>query len=391
MNRRLKGILAISLFCISVSHEEAMSHLLAQSSQKSTETIENAVATLPGKKAYVQPAAFGFGNRRLGSRHGGFFQRQALPPMVGPTVLEGELVLEEAASVDGEIVLEHSGVAAEIMGDSCDSCGEHGSCSACLVLQLPCIRLDDAQIFGGVNGFKGPANRGQDGSFGFYEGINLGAPLPGFESSGIGTQLGARITQNNLSGAAFSTNERKQLFLTAGLFRRVDWGLQGGLVWDYLSDDWYYNIDVSQVRGEISWVYPCERDLGFMFSAATQDDTSTTFGTETWTPVDTYAFFYRREFEEGALGRLFAGWSGQKDGIVGADATVPMSEALSLNADFTYLIPRESTGNNGYQEETWNIAFGITWYPGCNKSRSRSYNRPLFGVANNGSLLLGRQ
>ena len=65
-------------------------------------------------------------------------------------------------------------------------------------------------------------------------------------------QVGYRGVSSHYSGASFAEDSRDQGFLTAGLFRRVDWGLQGGAVVDILFDDWYYNsLTLTQLRGEL--------------------------------------------------------------------------------------------------------------------------------------------
>ena len=123
--------------------------------------------------------------------------------------------------------------------------------------------LSEHASFGGVQGFTGPANRGGSGSFGFHEGFNWGLPL-----GGLAWQWGANWTQNNFDGSIFTADQRNQILLTAGLFRRVDWGLQGGVVVDYLHDDWYTTANLLQLRGELSWVYPYAHELGFWFATS---------------------------------------------------------------------------------------------------------------------------
>ena len=41
---------------------------------------------------------------------------------------------------------------------------------------IPGFWVDHLSILGGVHGFKNPANRGEDGSFGFHTGLNYGTP-----------------------------------------------------------------------------------------------------------------------------------------------------------------------------------------------------------------------
>ena len=92
---------------------------------------------------------------------------------------------------------------------------------------------------------------------------------------------------------------------------------------------------------------------------------------EEWETTDLYAFFYRRQLEDcGATGRLFVGFSGDSDALIGADADVPLSDRWALRAGFTYLIPEESSPGIGFQEESWERCdrLGVlSRYPHCPK------------------------
>jgi len=304
-------------------------------------------------------------------------------------------------------VFQKGGVAQK--GGECDSC-QGGGCFQCC---LPCIpfSLDNVELFGGAQGFSGPANRGGTGSFGFHEGFNIGMPMPCFNGC-FGVQLGLRATQDNFSGAGFPadaagntffTDEtRTQVFMTAGIFRRVDWGLQGGLALDYLSDSWYAETSIAQLRGEASWVFPCAHELGFMFSSSTDEDQqiSTFTGggqlTEIWEATNQYAFFYRHRpaYYEGAEARLYAGWSGDQDGIIGADLRLPLHDSLAIELGASYLIPDQATTGlpgGGHEEESWNMGVSLVWYPGCRSAYGGDYFRPLLNVADNGSFRVGRR
>lgn len=278
----------------------------------------------------------------------------------------------------------------------CDggSCGLCGTCASCLI-PCPRISFDNIEVMTGVNGFKGPSNRGESGSFGFYEGVNWGAALPCIGYGELGGQLGIRVVQSNLSGAAFTTNQRDQFFATGGIFRRVDWGLQGGVVVDYMHDDWYAEVDLVQMRGELSWIYPNCHEIGSFFTAATQSDQgiSTINGApilETFEGTDQYAFFYRRLNDLGNW-RLYAGFTGESDGLLGGDFQWAASSCWALEGGFSYLIPEESSSAGGFVEESWNIGLGLVWYPGRRCAGGQDYYRPLFDVADNGSFFVDRR
>lgn len=308
--------------------------------------------------------------------------------IIGQELIEGDIIYEEDIFFEG-------GKGGKGGGGCCDGAG----CFQCCTIPCPRICFDNFEVFAGVQGFTGPVNRGETASFGFHEGFNWGAPVPCFGA--MGAQIGLQATQNNFSGAEFTDEDRSQLFLTAGLFRRVDWGLQGGVVLDYLWDDWYANANMAQLRGEASWVYPCLHEIGFWFSASTEEDTQLstfsngTTATETFESTDLYAFFYRHHFDalEGAQARVFAGWTGDSDGLIGADLNLPLSCDWALRAGFAYLIPEQGTGQigRGHAEESWNLAMSLVWYPGARSAIGNDYYRPLFNVANNGSFMVGRR
>lgn len=328
----------------------------------------------------VTPAGYSYPGAR--SRFG---SRPVLEPGYS-IAFEGEEVLSDEALGEGEIVegplLEH--------GEDCIGCS-----NGCLI-PCPGNWLDRVDLFAGVQGFTGPANRGGVGSFGFYEGANWGAPV-GCLPWELGSQFGARWTQSHFGGSDFSDSTRDQVFVTGGLFRRADWGLQGGVVIDYLRDQWYFDNELVQLRGEVSWINPCAHEFGFRFATNIQDSLSLSTVdrvdlVEEWVTTDLYTFFYRRSFEDcGATGSLFVGFSGSSDAVIGANADVPLSDRWALRSGFTYLIPEETSPGLGYLEESWNVSTGLVFYPGCRTARGKDYNHPLFNVADNGSMLIDRK
>ncbi len=312
-------------------------------------------------------------------------------------VLE-ELVdpLDESIDVVGEPGLEpelgyEAWPAGECQGDCVGPCGE------CCLFPFPIIPLENMTLSGGVQGMKNPSNLDRDGSFGFNIGLNWGAPFWVMPYSGVGMQFGVRGIFSDLSGASFTTERRNQFFLTTGLFRRTDWGLQGGVVFDYMRDDWYSGVDLNQLRGELSWVFPCWHEWGFWFSASDHNDQSISpidQGIDAWDPTDLYAFFYRRRFHaqiEGE-GRFFAGFTQRGDGLIGVDAIRDLTDWSSFEVSFTYLIPDEPRGAGASENEGWNVFMGIVWYPPCHARDIGCGDdyRPLFRVADNGSFMVDR-
>ncbi|MFM9115361.1 MAG: DUF6666 family protein [Planctomycetota bacterium] len=257
------------------------------------------------------------------------------------------------------------------------------------------------EIGGGVQGFTGPLNQGLSGSFGFHEVVNFGSTVPVWGCGDIGWQVGARAIQANLSDTVFSTDSRHQVFATAGLFHRVDRGIQWGLVVDWLRDDWYDQLDLRQVRGELGWKPTCWHELGVAFATGndrqavsfTPPGLGATAQSATFTTADWYALYGRRRFgkHEAGEARILAGLTDQSDGLIGGDLRAPLLNDWSLTASFTYLFPQVDApvgSQASYAQEVWNVAIGFVWTPGI--SAARNYERPLLNVADNGTLLMRR-
>ncbi len=302
----------------------------------------------------------------------------------------------------------------EQIGDgSCDSCGisHRGACEVGYVpLFLPMLRINwnRFQFFAGVQGYKGPLNfvaangannniRSGSGSFGFQQGFNEGRSLRRWLGADLSSQFGLRATQSNLSGAEFTEDRRHQIFLTYGLFRRVDYGLQYGVVLDYLNDDWYFQGDLAQIRTELSWKTRGCHVFGFNSMSSLDSDTSTTVlddgagnvinSSIAFESTDQYRFFYRRLLRGNGEWNAFAGWTGNDDGVIGANTSLPLRRRLMLQTGATFLVPKEGRSNGGNREEGWNISLGLVYRPGGPNGSGR-YSRPMFDVADNGSFMV---
>lgn len=284
-----------------------------------------------------------------------------------------------------------------------------GACNDCVAIHLPILRIDwrRFEFFAGVNSFSGPANhasdgaplRGGSGSFGFFEGFNKGRSLNRLFGLDLSSQFGVRATQSSLSGAEFTEDARSQVFVTGGLFRRVDFGLQYGVVVDYLYDDWWFRNNLVQVRGEISWNDNCGREFGYQFMASSDDSTSTTtliglagavdIGTATFETTNQHRLFLRGNTVRGASYMAFAGGTDQGDGLLGGLLTSNFGNRFAVQGGVTYLIPNESNRAGGFANEAWNLSMGIVFRPGGRNGVGR-YCRPMFDVADNGTFMVDR-
>jgi hypothetical protein len=296
----------------------------------------------------------------------------------------------------------------------CGGCGDPTGvlCGACPGPNCPLsdVRCDwcwwqDLTVFGGVHGFTGPVDLGFNGNFGFHEGLNYGMPL--WHALGLGGQFGVQVVHSDFYDTPFYGSGRTQFFLTTGLFHRPKsgQGWQGGLVFDFLSDNFYTNIDVAQVRGEISFLFPCH-ELGFWFTAnvksrtigedrppdhfdeLTQFEQQPFLPTIRFEPIDMYAFFYRGRLASCGEWRAFGGFTGDSQGLVGSDFRVPLSDRIALESGFIFLAPRGGRDDQ-FLKEAWNVGINLVWHPGCRARKAGvSLYRPLFNVADNGSLIV---
>jgi hypothetical protein len=216
-------------------------------------------------------------------------------------------------------------------------------------------------------------------------------------------QIGAAWTQSNFDGNYLSLDQRNQFFATAGLFHRADWGLQGGVVFDYLRDDWDYTADLAQVRAELSWLWCGGNEIGAWAAIGVSDANNIAiqqpvFGNGTIRSVNTtanlvvndlYAFFFRRQFACGGNGRLFGGFTGHSQALVGGDAIVPINPCWSLRSSFMYVTP--GSGDNDtdprFARESWNVGISLVWTPCPRNPCCGNYSRPLFNVADNGTFV----
>lgn len=279
----------------------------------------------------------------------------------------------------------------------CGSCvGNPGPDFWCFPVCLP--RFKDLRFWGGVQGFKGPRDArlfggAGDGNFGFHEGVNVGgrAPYISLLFPQLSSQIGYQAVQSQLSGRSDnSTDDRSQQFVTAGVFRRVRAGLQFGVVWDMLHDDFLQDADFHQLRYEISFKSPVGHEFGF-WGASHLNDQTIFNGTSniTYQSVDQYTGFYRYNFRDAGSLRGWVGATNDSEVVVGADIMAPLSTRWSVQTGFNYLITDQPNGAIGAREESWNIGLNLVWHYGfMAKKTNVNPHAPLFQTADNGWLMV---
>ena len=347
-------------------------------------------------------------------------------------------IVEESSPImtDGEMMMSDDGYvdSMEVVGgpggyfDTCDPCFDRGGCGPCALENCWLYRLGpifrNTEWGFGATGFKSPRydfifedGAGDevdvvipvdDSSFGYYFDFNMGVPLCNLTCGLLSAQFGVRSVHTNFDGNPISRDGRNQMFITTGLYRRVDYGLQLGVVADFLQEDWFIKTKVTQVRGDIAWVYPTGKVFGFRFATNTKTDGGSKSGTIElpligegvidWTAtmnaetLNNYRFYYQYQSPLGGMAEYFAGWSNQSNGIFGAAWDLPLKECVSVKTGFTYFAPGNDNLNvqiGGDGHDCWNVYSGCIYRP-RGRSWNRSYDKPLFNVADNGSMIIVR-
>ncbi len=332
-------------------------------------------------------------------------------PVVSTEVLDDGYY--DGEIIEGEFIEGGCESCGEVGGyfDSCDSCCGRGGCppGSCWITGLGEL-LKNAEYFSGATAFRSPMFRipgstfenqmFDDSSYGLYAGFNAGLPLCRLSCGLFSGQFGVRSVQSNFNGNRFTAEERNQTFITGGFYRRVDYGMQMGLVVDVLHDDWFTTDDVVQLRGDLGWVYPNGTTLGFRFAKGVQDaDTSGEYDNVAFTdliqqPIDHYRFYYKYDAPSGGTGAGYIGWSGDSQTVLGLDFDIPVAERVAVQAGFSYYLGEEgmppgSLNVGGNPNDAFNIFVGMSFRP-RGMCHYNSYHRPMFSVADNGSLMIRR-
>lgn len=337
--------------------------------------------------------------------------------LIAPGAMQGEVIEQGVpGGPDQDVYVDGPG---DFAPGGCATCGDpvfddhvcgpgcnDGNCPRivpCDGICIPRHRVEEHSLFIGPQAFKGPLDLGRNGNFGFHEGVNFAGQFGrrlGLGPLGIGYQVGAMFTQSNFYGNqvnGLETKERDQQFVTAGLFRRARrCGIQGGAVFDYLHDNYYVKYNVGQVRAELSYLTRYGNEVGFFGGFhvrpghGLQDNTTLgTLFTQNFTTIDYYNLFYRRNLPNGSWGRLWAGATGNKGGMIGADFRMPLTNQWDLNGMFNFLIPGPGAGVGGQTHEGWGLLMNLAWFPGRPSTGVHNgYYRSLFNVANNGLMFV---
>jgi hypothetical protein len=271
---------------------------------------------------------------------------------------------------------------------------------------------DNMYLFGAVNAWRGPLDGPSLNSFGFVTGFNVGVPV--LKDHGIGFQFGASYGVYDFHGRdAFGPESEPsavedQVFFTTGLFHhcvscgpcaslhdRVSWGV----VYDYMLTDntgaAAAELNLGQVRAQIGYAVNCACEIGIQGSVSdgTSDDFDALATPHHTKSIDQASLYWRHICCcSGFESRVWAGWAEDLgDVVVGASASMPITNCWSVYGGFTYILPSSTGGVDGSREEFWNVTAGFAFYPGGNaRHTSVCCPRwmPLLPVADNGSFAL---
>lgn len=278
---------------------------------------------------------------------------------------------------------------------ACGDCydGQYASCGV-----LGNI-LRDIQLEAGVVSMRSPMDFEDNGNAGAEFAINWGSAQPVL--FGLNVQAGARgvfTDYNGVQANGFTTDgSRNQVFWTTGVYFRspvYSDGWSGGVVYDSLIENYYRKYELSQLRAELSYNFTNFCEIGVRGAFALNDDWCDFLDVGNDLKVEAkatassyYTMFLRKRFIEGAEATLFGGVTEWSEGLVGASAEAPLSDAFALRASTTYVFPTERGLNDKSKEESWNISVGLAWYLGGSARNGIDSQRPLFEVADNGSFL----
>lgn len=331
----------------------------------------------------------------------------------GAPVVENSVVVDpgyyDGQIIEGEVI---DGGCASCGGsgtyfDQCDSCCGRGGCPPgdCWISGFGAV-LRNAEYFGGAAAFRSSLFTNpnvesrdtliDDNSHGYYGGFNVGLPLCKLSCGLFTTQFGIRSVQSNFNGSQYTIEDRDQTFATLGFFRRVDYGLQGGFAIDYLNEKWAQEVELAQFRGDVGWVYPSGKTFGFQYALNIDDANFIDDNSQNQlnTTENTYRFYVRALSDIYGEDEAFIGWTENNQWLIGADFDIPIRERLALESGFTYfhgdeMVPANSNQLGGNINDAFNIYVGFVFRP-RGRSQYRNYDRPMFSVADNGSMLIRR-
>jgi hypothetical protein len=235
---------------------------------------------------------------------------------------------------------------------------------------------------------------GQNANFGTRYGVFGAAPL--LREWGIGAQGGSTVGWSDWKGSQYTGDDtRFQNFITAGVFQRpCGSGFGWAIVHDWLRDDFYADMQFTQFRVAGSYQFTPGSEIG-IWAALPQGRDETFVGT----PAVLNRFqtllqgnlYWQQAWSDWAWSNVFIGMAESPSDITyGSNVQVALTSFVAITGSAAYVLPG-SGGNDGYQEEIWNLSLGLTFYPGSAMRNARSQFRPFLPMADNGNMAIWRK
>ncbi|MCE9548572.1 MAG: hypothetical protein K8T25_24110 [Planctomycetia bacterium] len=245
-------------------------------------------------------------------------------------------------------------------------------------------------------------------SAGAVTGFNTGF---GLGDSRVRAQLGATYGAFDFKGrdtepssTFHDSSVEQQVFLTGGLYKRSDVKNDDRISWGVVYDQffghqwglWAGEVSLAQVRGILGYAVDECNEVGVWGTAHLGRDLSV-FLVGTPPPIramDQANIYWRHNYDFGGSTMLYIGALDQASvgsWQLGALGEAPLSDRLSLYANYTYVAPSSASGPVGANEVQWDISVGLSYTLGAKSvadTVSGQPGLPLLPVANNGSFLI---
>jgi len=263
----------------------------------------------------------------------------------------------------------------------------------------------DISIFTAMDAFKGPLDLADlNGNFGIRFGINGAMPLS--RRGGLGIQGGTSATIADFHGTPYlntpaENGPRTQQFVTVGLFQRVQTrvgGLGWGFAYDWLFDDYIANstMQFGQWRVKLAYELSPWNEIG-IWSAIHDRGVNAIIGPPEsfleaqFRPLTQGNLYWRHTWmNEASVTGRFGIAEEPGEFVFGADSRLPISQRLALIGGFNYVLPSARGGQNGREEEMWNVSVGIEFVPGGAHRCASHRFAPFLPLADNGSFGIHR-
>jgi hypothetical protein len=248
--------------------------------------------------------------------------------------------------------------------------------------------LDRLQLFAGIDGAKQPQDLGINANLGGRIHANLGIPL--VEDWGLGLQIGTAFVAAGNAVAVLETVDgtegRTQFFTTAGIFQRLDNGLNWGVAHDFLYQEYFDSNFLTQWRFQAGYELSDRNEIGVWSTLRAMGDDAVIGGTSVrLQAINQINVYWNHVWPTAAETAVWVGVCeshGQEVlvfpqddrtsamPILGARVMCPLSDHWSLYGETNLMMPADSG--------TVDAFLGFAFYPGGNALRQRQTRfRPL--------------